>query len=146
MKNILIGTIIFLLIGGCNKYEDGPTISFVSPIDRITNSWKYDEVFRNGLDITAGEQTQDLIYTKSSIGFAEDGRFSYIEDYRDSALETGDGFWEFNDNKTIITLIYDDANKPNRTLNLTRLERRFLWFSENLNGNNVLTFKMVSNE
>lgn len=146
MKNILIGSIIFLLIASCGKYEDGPAIALLSPMSRITNSWKYSEVMRNGLNITAGENTQDLIYSKNSIGFAEDGRFSYIEEYRDSILDTGDGFWEFEENETQIKLIYDDANKTDRVLNLTRLESRFLWFSENIAGNNTLFYKMVSNE
>jgi hypothetical protein len=143
-KIFLFGITLLFFTTSCSKYEFGPAFSLVSRTDRITNSWQYANVFRNGLDITLGENSLDQIYSNSSIGLAIDGRFSYVDDFRDSVTIQGDGNWEFIENDEKLLLIYDDGTR--RTLRITRLERAFLWLEEDIGGNNSLTFQLVENE
>jgi len=128
----------------CSKYEFGPAIALVGRTDRMTNSWTYSKVYRNGLEITTGENSLDQIYSQSSIGFAVDGRFSYVDDFRDSLTLRGDGNWEFIENDEKLQLIYDDATV--RVLTITRLERSFLWLKEEVGNNNTLTYELTSND
>lgn len=143
-KIFLFAVALLFLTTSCSKYEFGPAISFVNRTDRITNSWSYANVYRNGLDITTGENSLDQIYSNSSIGLAIDGRFSFVDDFRDSVTIQGDGNWEFIENDEKLQLIYDDSRM--RTLKITRLERSFLWLEEDIGNNNTLTLQLVSNE
>ncbi len=140
--SIMIVTMV--MVTSCSKYEYGPAFSFVGKTSRLTNSWAYADVYRNGLNITIGEDSLAQIYTNSSIGFAQDGRFSFIDDFRDSVTVRGDGSWEFIEDDEKLKLIYDDSGVV-RTLKITRLERRFLWLEEVIGNNNTLIFQLVSN-
>ena len=144
----LIIVVMVLTFASCSKYEDGPAFALSSVNSRITNSWGYTTVLRNNLNITLGEQDGDLIYSSSSFGLADDGRFSYIDVYRmgtSDSTDRGDGYWEFIDNNQKVKLIYDDITKSERTLIITRLERRFLWLKEDLGDNNTLEMQMTAN-
>lgn len=143
---ISVLTLSSLFSVSCNRYEDGPAISFLSPTQRLTNSWTYTDVRRNGLTITQGEQSGQIVYSQSTIGFEEDGRFSYVDVIRDSVTLVGDGFWEFQNNETELILNYDDTTRANRLLSISRLERRFLWMSEELDDNNSIFFQLTNGE
>lgn len=142
---ILILFAVVLTVTSCSKYDDGPTVSLFSREDRVTNSWVYSKTYRNGLDITLGEQTNSQQYSESTIGFADDGRFSFVDVYRDSLTIRGDGFWEFIEDDEKLQLTYDDSGLV-RILKINRLERSFLWLEENLGNNNTLILQLSSND
>lgn len=132
-----------LLLSSCSKYEFGPGISLVSREDRLTESWTYTEVTKNGLDVTFGALSGDRNYAQSSIGFAKDGRFSYEEVFRDSIIDRGDGFWSFVNDDEGLSLQYDDTTRADRVLRITRLERSFLWLEEAIDNNNTMVYQLA---
>lgn len=139
---LLLGTLL-LSHASCSKYEFGPAISLTSRTNRLTNSWTYTQVQRNGLDVTFGTVRGDRNYATSSMGFAKDGRFSYEEVFRDSIIDRGDGFWEFDNSDEELTLQYDDTTRTDRRLKITRLEARFLWLEEVTDNNNTMSYQLA---
>ena len=117
------------------KYEDGPFITLRSKKARVVNSWNYDLVLRNGLDVTGGSPGFSVDYSKSSIGFDDNGRFSVIEHYADTLVAPVqyDGSWSFQDDKSQIALNYD--NGTIRTWTIARLCEVSFWVEEDISGN-----------
>ena len=142
---ILVLFAVVLTATSCSKYEDGPTLSLFSREDRVTNSWIYTTAYRNGLIITLGEQTLSQQYDESTIGFADDGRFSFVDVYRDTTTIRGDGYWKFIEDDEKLQLTYDSTGLI-RTLKINRLERSFLWLEEDLGNNNTLILQLSNNE
>lgn len=153
-----LGYLLLLIIGlsmfsACKKYEDNPYIfSLRTKEARVVNSWKYELVLRNGLDVTTGVVTDSeneitIDYNKSSIGFDDEGRFATWIHFNEVDTLTGknlvqyDGSWEFQSDKEQLLLTYDNPAPPtgdSEVWNLTRLQHRQLWWVENTdNGNNI---------
>lgn len=145
-KTTFLVLLIALTVASCSKYEDGPSIAVRSRANRLTNSWTYSQVYQNGLTVLYGLQSADQNYSQSSIGFAEDGRFSYFDVRQDSSSVRGDGFWEFAEKDEKIILTYDPPSTLIRTLVIKRLERSYLWLEEEKEGNNTLEFQLVPND
>lgn len=141
LKTLLIGLALISTIS-CNKYESGPSISFVSRTNRLVQSWDYSAVYRNGLDVTSGIDTSGYDYSQSSIGFAEDNRFSYF-DVINGVEYTGDGFWKFVDNDDKLELIYENIDSTIKTYEITRLEQNFLWLEEELSNNTTIELRLI---
>jgi hypothetical protein len=62
-SNIII--IFFVLatiisISSCNKYENGPSVSFRSKVHRIANTWKYENYVVNGVELAGNPEYQTL--------------------------------------------------------------------------------------
>lgn len=141
LKIFIIGLVV-VSVFSCNKYESGPFVSFVSRTNRITQSWDYSAVYRNGLDITSGIDTSGIDYSQSQIGFAEDNRFSYYDVINGEEF-IGDGFWEFIDDDNNLKLIYEDSAKTTKVYKITRLEQNFLWFEEDLDNNTTIEYQLI---
>jgi len=136
-----------LLITSC-KYDEGPFMSFRSKQARVVNSWAYNLVLHNGLDVTAGSSELSIDYTQSSIGFNDDGRFSTIIsniDMDSTVISTQyNGSWTFLDKKKEIELIYDSPFPPTgekKTLFITQLRERVFWLEE-VQGNNLVEYRL----
>ncbi len=109
-----IGTFLMVLafLFSCQKYEEGPAMTFRSPDKNIKRSWGYFAAYRNGLNITCGQGSNTLNYGLSSIGFADNNRFSISERViGDSTFYVNryDGDWEFRNDKQEIALIFGEA-------------------------------------
>ncbi len=154
---------LVLIIGlstfsACKKYEDNPYIFPMRTKEaRVVNSWKYELVLRNGLDVTTGIVTDSeneitIDYSKSSIGFDDQGRFATWIHFNEPDSLTGDnliqydGSWEFQSDKEQILLTYDDPAPPTgetELWNLTRLQHRHLWWIENTDNGNNLEYRLA---
>lgn len=44
---------IVIAFTACKKYEERPTVSFVSRKERIANNWRVDKAYSNGNDVTS---------------------------------------------------------------------------------------------
>lgn len=141
IKTLLVGLVLISTIS-CNKYESGPFISLLSKTNRVTQSWDYSAVYRNGLDITNGIDTSGHNYSQSRIGFADDNRFSYFNEIN-GVDYIGDGFWEFTDDDNKLKLIYEDSASTIKIYKITRLEQRFLWLEEELENSTTLEFQLI---
>ncbi len=60
MKKILFFTILSIAIVSCNKYEDGPSISFRSAEKRLTGKWEISKILFNEKDISLGYFSSNL--------------------------------------------------------------------------------------
>jgi len=156
--NIKLKYLLILLVGlstfsACRKYEDNSFFFHLRTKEaRVVNSWKYELVLRNGLDVTTGIVTDSeseitIDYNKSSVGFDDEGRFATWIHFNEPDSLTGDnliqydGSWEFQSNNDQLLLTYDNPAPPTgdtEVWNLTRLQHRNLWWVENTdNGNNI---------
>ncbi len=134
-KITLLALVTFLVVGmtGC-KYEDGPFISFVPKVERVTNSWIVSTAIVNG------QQDTDL------------NGFNYITFYKEGNAAVSfdvvgaevifSGTWTFNDDKSTIILNTEDNSgffEYNRTFTITKLKEKELslyWEEDDGNGNN----------
>ena len=53
-KNISVFALIIVLFASCNKYEDGPSVSFRSAEKRLTGKWGISQILFNDKDISLG--------------------------------------------------------------------------------------------
>jgi|GEM_PF-677967 len=157
--------LLLLIIGlstfsACKKYEDNPYIFPLRTKEaRVVNSWKYELVTRNGLDVTTGlvadsEDEKTVDYSKSRIGFDEDGHFTTWLHFNepDTAGENllqYDGKWEFVSDKEQLKLVFEDGiiplNLSTDTIfwNLTRLQHRHLWWGETTTDDNNIEYRLI---
>ncbi len=122
-----------LLVSGCRKYPDGPTISFISKNERVSNSWRTSFIFRNNIDETARYAIYEIVFTKS-------GTFTWSI-MPDGALTPFvlTGTWELASVKEQIKLSYfDQAAGQERLLymDILRLYEDSMWVSFISEGDN----------
>lgn len=121
----LTGIVSIIALGSCKKYEDGPAISLKSKKERVANTWRIEQAFRNGEDVTSDYDEYTLFTQKD--GDAElaalysFGAFSY-------EYET-QGTWDFESNNEIIAFDYQD-NDADVKYQILRLEEDALWLRE----------------
>lgn len=54
------------IFSGCEKYKDGPKISFRSRTERVANTWKFSKYIQNDSDQTAQKSAYVLTLTKDN--------------------------------------------------------------------------------
>jgi hypothetical protein len=119
----LVALTLLTVLSACNKYEEGPVVSFRSKYSRVVNTWKAKNIFRDALDVTAW-------YTDWSMDLTEDGRLLITDrDEQDSVL-TQEGFWDLiNKNEEIQFLYTKPAIAEDRmTVKILKLAKDELWY------------------
>ncbi|GAB4423623.1 MAG: hypothetical protein OHK0039_40330 [Bacteroidia bacterium] len=133
-----------IVLPGCNKYPDGPGLSFRSAQSRIATTWRVKQALRDGTDITAEFDTEFF-------EFGDNGEFRRLEtDFvvsippfsQDTVITViGSGTWEFLEENTQIELFYtytfyDPYNSSvlyrrenNERWDIDRLAEGELWLS-----------------
>lgn len=116
----MIGCSLFL-ITSCNKYDEGPGISFRTRTERVSNTWKVDNYKVDGTDVTS------LVsgYTET---FTKGGGYSY-----DWSSASGTGTWKFQRNDEEIALTGTD-NQDDHTLYILKLEEEQFWYYYMVDG------------
>jgi len=125
-KNSLIVMLLvatFLFLTSCNKYEEGPSISFRSKTERLCNIWKPVKILVNGSETILSSDQQ-----KTTIEFQKDGDV-FITVYYLGISVSQTGQWEFYDNseKIILTMNTDDDTPSRDTLTILKLMEEELW-------------------
>jgi len=161
--NINLRYLLILIVGlstfsACKKYEDNPYIFPMRTKEaRVVNSWSYELVLRNGLDVTTGMVTDSedeitIDYSRSSVGFDDKGRFATWIYFNDPDTLTGqnliqyDGSWEFQSDKEQLLLTYDDPaplTGATEIWDLTRLQHRNLWWIKNTADDNHIEYRLT---
>lgn len=104
--------ISFLLVSGCKKYDDGPTISLRSKTSRLTGNW---EIVNNNGGFNNVEQY---------IQFDENGAYQHIIQDNYGILTNEVGNWEWaNDKKNLIITVDTPLE-----VEIKRLTNSELWF------------------
>lgn len=133
-KNRIIAGVSILLLTlstiftGCRKYEDGPSISFLSKQSRVANDWRAEAVFRNDID-----ETKDFpVYAMT---FSKAGRLTWTIQKNgqvDPQIITAD--WELASVKEQIKLTLDGTDPISGEtrllyMDILRLTENELWVS-----------------
>jgi hypothetical protein len=139
MKRTLIvaGMALALVFAGvsCNKYEDGPSISFRGKKNRVDGKWKVSTATYDGNDIASLYEGMEKTYFYEgtyAIG-GSNGLFSY----------SGTGTWEFNDDKTAIVETEDGSNTAT-TYTITKLKHEELWLKRTDGAGGLYVFHLES--
>lgn len=96
------------------------------------NSWNYEFVQRNGLNVLEGSGPGSVHFLTSSLGFNDEGRFSIKRAGVDGSKVTLDGNWSFQDSDESLTLNFDDPEEGSQTFTILRLKNDELWLEERL--------------
>ena len=118
---IALAAVVSLGLGlvSCDKYEDGPAMSFRAKTERMANTWKYEYFLENDKDVTARVDS-------TTLEILNNGAFT-ITDNSDSIPAVVEGFWYFLNDVDLILyytkpLLADDRD----TLEITRLKEKEL--------------------
>lgn len=127
MKKILFINLILIifLFSNCKKYPDGPSISFRSRTERLSNSWHMKQYFENGTD-----KTNDFnnTFKEYCLTIKKNGECTTTYKLFGLVNVSDAGKWSFNSNQTGLTFV---NNTNNETTNWTilKLKENELWGS-----------------
>lgn len=122
---ILTVALLAASLTGCNKYDEGPSLSFRSASSRVVNNWEPKVILEDGQDIT-------YYFQNYSIELTEDGRFVSSDlDSQDSTF-TQAGFWSLENDNQDLQFIYTEpaVNPDRRTFQIKKLKKDEIWLLE----------------
>lgn len=111
-----------LLLASCSKYEEGPKLSLLSKKARLTGTWQYGTLLKNGTDITASVNR-----SFTHLKLEKNGTASFINEHNAEMNLTGN--WEFDHDKQNLVL---KMNMPTDAINtetyqIIKLKKDELW-------------------
>ncbi len=129
--SILLVGILIASVGGCKKYDEGPSVSLRSKTDRLAHTWLLDNYRVNSNDYTSviGDYTET---------FSKDGGYFYS-----GGGSSGTGRWEFRNKNEEIWLTGVGTQSP-KILYILKLEEGKFWYYY-MDGNNDHEFHMFHN-
>jgi hypothetical protein len=130
---LCLSACIFLVITGCRKYTDGPTISLMTKKSRLCNDWTLNFAQKNGNDITNKTETVKLIIEK-------DGTYSMSRVMNALGQFQGsytNGIWIFDEAKTKFILFENGSVDPTSTFTIRELRSKSLTIEERFPSINV---------
>src|ERR1700758_2050957 len=135
-KRIKNGTVVVILAAlltipfqSCKKYPDGPFISLRSRTARLCQTWRVENVQKNGADYT------NLYYNYTET-FTRHGDYSYTWD-----TKGGTSIWTFQNKDDEIVLNGVSAHSYN-VLIILRLEEKSFWYYY-MDGSDRYEFHMI---
>lgn len=124
-KLIILTAFLALTTVSCSKYEDGPAISLRSKTQRVANTWKIENAYRNGEDVTSD-------YDQYVLTLRDDNTARLVAIYTSGVfsveVETN-GTWTFEDKKEVLVLNFEDDAADGKYL-ILRLKEKELWLRE----------------
>lgn len=126
---LLFAAITMTSFQSCQKYPDGPMVSFRSRAERVANTWKVDNYKENGTDYTS-------LVTDYTETFSKDGAYSYSW-----GILSGTGTWSFQ-NKDEEIKLNGINNQSSQTLYILKLEEKQFWYYY-MDGNDRKEFHMI---
>ncbi len=139
-RNLYLGLcLLFLGLSSCQKYEDGPAISFRSKTSRLVGYWKLDKWIENNV-----EQPNQLKY-KRQFGFAKDGTYYYnFADTTNGVVINFEGTWVMRTRNEQLVLGLDDplVGMQYEVWDITRLTNKEIWL-ENVSPKKMVEWHLV---
>jgi hypothetical protein len=124
----VFAVIASLLFSGCDKYDEGPTITFKSNVSRLTGEWKPTKVTENGVDQTFNANDR--------VKFSKDGILTITYSIGNTSY-TETGTWAFsNDDETLTYTTTIAGFSHNEVYTIKRLSSSQL-FVEQQDGSNL---------
>jgi len=116
---------VVAVFAGCQKYEDGPLISFVSKEKRISNTWIVEKAYADNVDVTND-------YDQYELYLASDGTAELNANYTvfgATYVDKTNGTWNFTNDKENILINYSDDSQD-AEYKILRLKEKELWLQE----------------
>ncbi len=131
----------FLCLGmsSCQKYEDGPAISFRSTLNRLVGYWRLDKWVENNV-----EQPAQLKFERK-YGFAKDGTYYYsFKDTTNGMVINFDGTWVMRKRNEQLVLGINDPlfGMLYEVWDITRLTNKEIWL-ENVSPKKYVEWHLV---
>ena len=132
MKSKVIAALaVIFIFSSCTYYEKGPVFSLKSAKSRIAGEWELSDVIVN-------DNTDEILLEEESeitLVFGEDGSLVIKNTgNKRSSPDVLNGTWEFNNEKTSVTMsipeIYSYASILNYEMTIMRLTDDELWISD----------------
>lgn len=130
MNKILLSLLAILALNtftACNKYEDGPMLSFRSRTSRVANDWAVKTVYVNGKNDASNAELGNIY------SFAKDGRFTY--------MSTTTGSWRLINSDEVIYLEFD-KDSSTAEYSITKLKEKELWMHYYNTSNDKVQLRM----
>jgi hypothetical protein len=135
MKNLIsLGLVAIMaltvMVSSCNKYPEGPKITFLSAKARISGDWKMTKYTINGADYTSSFGTQTMTIEK-------DG--TYSSTYTSGSFSiTSTGTWAFNGDKTTISFT-ETGESSAEIFTILELRNKQLMLQQVVDGDTYIT-------
>lgn len=101
---LLLTLILFaVLSSACRKYEEGPSFSLRSKIERVSNDWNFQSLARNNID-------ESMDFEKFNMNFTKAGRLTWTVKFPDADEVTVEGDWELASVKEQVKITFDDPD------------------------------------
>jgi len=131
MKKALPILLIFSWISiRCGMYDEGPDISFRSKIERISNTWKIEQAFKDGEDISNN-------YNYWKVTLTPEGYFFFFFSLDNSSFNINfTGTWELSEDKKQIEVFIQDGlnNTTIQHYEIIRLKENEMWLIRQEDG------------
>lgn len=135
---ILSLILVCIIVFSCKKYPEGPTISFRSKTERLSNSWHVKQYIENGIDKTNDFNNvfQNYILTiRNDLSYTVSYKLLGVLNYNEF------GNWAFNTNKTGITF-KNNANNNTTNWTILKLMEKELW-GKYLDSNKTIEVHLI---
>ena len=135
MRAVFIFLALTVLIPACKKYEEGPSISILSKMERLTGEWDALRYFENGVQF---QLPVEVITMK----MARDGTFQKITCGANTySTNSVSGNWAFSDDKESLMLTYSASNTE--TWAIKRLTNNQLFIETTQPGGSIVRYEFV---
>lgn len=140
MKNIYFLLLFALVFVSCNKYEEGPAISFRSKTSRLANDWVIEKAFINDVEKTDSLPQFTITFEKSG----DVTKTAYFQTATGLDSVTKTGLWEFdNDAENVLILFADNFGvNESRIWRIIKLTNDEFWFEEK-DSMNLLEYHLM---
>jgi len=109
---------IAMVITGCKKYDEGPTMSLASKKGRVVGQWQLEQVLYNGI-----AQPVDPDWANETMEYKKDNTWTYT-----NPSGSMSGTWDFGDKKeTIISTFTFSGISSSDTTTIIRLKSKEFW-------------------
>lgn len=140
---IIVFIAIAFIATSCKKYPDGPDFSLRSKTERLSNTWKIDKWYDDGVDVTSNIQ---ILLSDFSLAINKSG--SYSQTYKGLGFlpvsETGT--WAFNGDKSKV-IFTRTSPQPQTTTEWTilMLKEEELWGQYTDTSSSVIKVQLIPN-
>ncbi|MFI5202855.1 MAG: hypothetical protein ACHQF2_00040 [Flavobacteriales bacterium] len=119
MRKIVLYFILLVIVSGCKKYEEGPSLSLRSKKSRIAGEWKINYATFNEVDFTS--DLQQSLGTDYVLHLEKDGTFHEKGSFENK------GTWKLGHEKAYLLMLSDIPGSEEKHLEILKLKNKEFW-------------------
>ena len=130
---ILAALLILFSAMGCKKYEDGPALSFRSPVKRVSNHWRVDQAYEINAQETNDVTNITEMFEDYSVEYFENGTFmSYAHSHNPDTTFIQEGIWDLIESEQTLRIFNTEPQTLPEQLKMRilRLMEKQLWVEQ----------------